>query len=123
MKQYVKTEAFDDGAIVRITLDRVEARNAQNRGLLVQLDKAFQAAEADDRVRVIILAGAGPLFTAGHDLGSKDDIAERTREAWAAGYRGLTPSTDYNVDYAMHASTRMEPLLRDIRRALSERRR
>ncbi len=37
------------------------------------------------------------------------------REAWQAGYRGLTPATDYNVDYAMHASTRMEPLLRDIR--------
>jgi glutamine synthetase len=37
------------------------------------------------------------------------------REAWANGYRGLTPATDYNVDYAMHASTRMEPLLRDIR--------
>ena len=37
------------------------------------------------------------------------------RQAWAAGYRGLTPATDYNVDYAMHASTRMEPLLRDIR--------
>jgi glutamine synthetase len=37
------------------------------------------------------------------------------REAWAAGYRGLTKSTDYNVDYAIHASTRMEPLLRDIR--------
>jgi glutamine synthetase len=37
------------------------------------------------------------------------------REAWAAGYRGLTPATDYNVDYAMLASTRMEPLLRAIR--------
>jgi len=37
------------------------------------------------------------------------------REAWASGYRGLTKSTDYNVDYAIHASTRMEPLLRDIR--------
>ena len=37
------------------------------------------------------------------------------RDAWAKGYRGLTPATDYNVDYAMHASTRMEPLLRDIR--------
>jgi glutamine synthetase len=37
------------------------------------------------------------------------------RQAWAAGYRGLPPATDYNVDYAMHASTRMEPLLRDIR--------
>ncbi len=37
------------------------------------------------------------------------------RQAWAAGYRGLTPASDYNVDYAMLASTRMEPLLRDIR--------
>ncbi|MGP4053735.1 glutamine synthetase family protein [Mycobacterium sp. 4D054] len=37
------------------------------------------------------------------------------RDAWKADYRGLTPATDYNVDYAIHASTRMEPLLRDIR--------
>jgi glutamine synthetase len=37
------------------------------------------------------------------------------REAWQLGYRGLTPATDYNVDYAMLASTRLEPLLRDIR--------
>ena len=34
------------------------------------------------------------------------------------GYRGLTPATDYNIDYAMLASTRMEPLLRDIRRGM-----
>ncbi|WP_006242032.1 glutamine synthetase family protein [Mycolicibacterium tusciae] len=37
------------------------------------------------------------------------------REAWAKGYRNLKPATDYNIDYAMLASTRMEPLLRDIR--------
>lgn len=37
------------------------------------------------------------------------------RDAWSKGYRGLTAATDYNVDYAMLASTRMEPLLRDIR--------
>ena len=37
------------------------------------------------------------------------------REAWAAGYRGLHKSSDYNVDYTIHASTRLEPLLRDIR--------
>ena len=37
------------------------------------------------------------------------------RDAWAADYRGLSKSSDYNVDYAIHASTRMEPLLRDIR--------
>jgi glutamine synthetase len=37
------------------------------------------------------------------------------RQAWASGYRGLTPGSDYNVDYAILASSRMEPLLRDIR--------
>ena len=40
---------------------------------------------------------------------------EGYREAWAAGYRGLRKASDYNVDYAIHASTRLEPLLRDIR--------
>ncbi|WP_395243540.1 glutamine synthetase family protein [Agromyces sp. MMS24-K17] len=40
------------------------------------------------------------------------------RTAWRRGYRDLTPASDYNVDYALHASTRMEPLLRDIRRAM-----
>jgi glutamine synthetase len=37
------------------------------------------------------------------------------RDAWAGGYRNLTAASDYNVDYAMLGSTRMEPLLRDIR--------
>ncbi len=37
------------------------------------------------------------------------------RSAWRRGYRDLTPGSDYNIDYALHASTRMEPLLRDIR--------
>jgi len=37
------------------------------------------------------------------------------REAWASGYRGLTPASDYNIDYSILASTRMEPLLRDLR--------
>lgn len=37
------------------------------------------------------------------------------RDAWARGYRDLTPSTDYNVDYDLLASGRLEPLLRDIR--------
>jgi glutamine synthetase len=37
------------------------------------------------------------------------------RAAWAKKYEGLTPSTDYNVDYNLLATTRLEPLLRDIR--------
>ncbi|SOJ54418.1 Glutamate--isopropylamine ligase [Mycobacterium simulans] len=37
------------------------------------------------------------------------------RQAWASRYRELTPASDYNIDYAILASSRMEPLLRDIR--------
>ncbi|MFH8252721.1 glutamine synthetase family protein [Microbacterium sp. B2969] len=40
---------------------------------------------------------------------------ETYRDAWAKGYRDLKPSTDYNVDYDLLASGRLEPLLRDIR--------
>jgi len=40
------------------------------------------------------------------------------RDAWKKGYTGLTPATDYNIDYALMASTRMEPLLRDIRNSM-----
>jgi enoyl-CoA hydratase len=75
--RFITQETFDDGRIVRIMLNRPEARNAQNRGLLVELEDAFRAAEADDQVRVVILGGAGPLFSAGHDMGSKAALAER----------------------------------------------
>ena len=40
------------------------------------------------------------------------------RHAWANGYRGLTAASDYNMDYAVQASSRMEPLLRDIRQQM-----
>ena len=75
--KYVTYETLDDGTIARIMLNRVKSRNAQNRGLLVELNDAFLEAEADDQVRVVILGGAGPLFSSGHDLGSKESIAER----------------------------------------------
>lgn len=76
--QYLTVESHDEGRIVRILLDRPDARNAQNRGLLVELDAAMLAAEADDTCRVVILGGTGPMFSSGHDMGSKaarDDYA------------------------------------------------
>lgn len=69
--RFVTYETLDEGTIARIMLNRPEARNAQQRGLLVELNEAFLEAEADDNVRVIILGGHGPMFSSGHDLGSK----------------------------------------------------
>jgi len=69
--EFLQYETHDDGRIVRILLDRPDARNAQNRGLLVELDEAFLRAEADDACRVVLLGGTGPMFSSGHDMGSK----------------------------------------------------
>jgi enoyl-CoA hydratase len=76
--EFVTYETLDRGAIARVMLNRPEARNAQNRGLLVELGDALLRAEADDQVRVVILGGLGPMFSSGHDMGSKQAIAERT---------------------------------------------
>lgn len=73
----VDYETLDDGRIARIWLNRPDVHNAQNRTLLVQLDEAFGRAEADDTVRVVILAARGKNFSAGHDLGSEATLLER----------------------------------------------
>lgn len=68
---FLRYETVGAGNIARIVLDRPETRNAQNRGLLVELDDAFRRAEQDDSIDVIILAGSGPAFSSGHDMGSE----------------------------------------------------
>ncbi len=57
-----------DGNVARITMNRPEVRNAQNRRMTYELNTAFTTAAFDDDVKAIILAGAGPHFSSGHDL-------------------------------------------------------
>jgi enoyl-CoA hydratase len=58
------------GATAVVTMDRPEYRNAQNSRMTYALDRAFQRAVDDDAVKVIVLAGAGKHFSAGHDIGT-----------------------------------------------------
>ena len=59
-----------DGAIARVTMNRPEYGNAQNSAMTYALDDAFYRAAADDDVTVVVLAGAGKHFSAGHDIGT-----------------------------------------------------
>src|SRR6266568_3729925 len=54
--------------IARVVMNSPEARNAQNLQMTYDLNAAFDQAVQDDEVKVIILAGSGPHFSAGHDL-------------------------------------------------------
>jgi enoyl-CoA hydratase len=64
----VRYERQDSTAVV--TMDRPQYRNAQNSAMTYALDAAFTRAVDDDEVAVIVLAGAGEHFSAGHDIGS-----------------------------------------------------
>jgi enoyl-CoA hydratase len=58
------------GPVAIVTMNRPEYRNAQNSAMTYALDEAFTAAVDDAEVRVVILAGEGKHFSAGHDIGT-----------------------------------------------------
>lgn len=54
--------------VVTLTLNRPEARNSLSIGLMSALEEALAAIAVDPAARVVVIAGAGPAFCAGHDL-------------------------------------------------------
>src|SRR5437870_2538571 len=68
------------GSVELITMNRPEVRNAQNTALITELDDAMHAADDDGAVNVIVLAGAGKDFSAGHDL--KAYVGEAPSDEW-----------------------------------------
>lgn len=60
-----------------IRLERPRYRNAQSRVLLEEVDRAFDRAERDPSVKVVMLTAAGDHFSSGHDLGTPEEQADR----------------------------------------------
>jgi enoyl-CoA hydratase/carnithine racemase len=71
------------GPVALVTMNRPEYRNAQNSAMTYALDEAFTRAVDDAAVKVIVLAGAGKHFSAGHDIGTpgRDVDTSFTRKA------------------------------------------
>jgi enoyl-CoA hydratase/carnithine racemase len=66
----------DRGAVRHLVLDRPEKRNALNRELIESLGGAIEEAAADSSVRVVVLRGEGPMFSAGMDVGDLRELSE-----------------------------------------------
>jgi len=72
------------GGVARITMNRPRQRNAQSVRMTYELNDAFDRAAQDDAVKVIILAGSDPHFSAGHDLRDRSSPGEhRTVGTWS----------------------------------------
>ncbi|MEV6930643.1 enoyl-CoA hydratase [Dactylosporangium sp. NPDC051485] len=67
-----------EGPVAVVTMHRPRYRNAQNSAMTYALDDAFGRAAADDDVKVIVLAGAGDHFSAGHDIGTPGRDIDRS---------------------------------------------
>ena len=70
------------GGIATLTLNRPEARNALSVALMREMQDALDSLRADTAVKVVIIAGNGPVFCSGHDL--KEMRAEPKRAAYEA---------------------------------------
>jgi enoyl-CoA hydratase len=68
---------YQPGPVARIILNRPKYLNAQSLIMREEMDDAFARATADDEVGAIILSGAGTSFSAGHDIGTPEDLADR----------------------------------------------
>jgi enoyl-CoA hydratase len=102
MPDYTQIRYDLDGRVARVTLDRARYRNAQSRLLLEEMDDAFARAAEDRDVGVIVLMGAGDHFSAGHDLGTPEEVADREARPPEEGMRGrYKRSWDSNIDKSL----------------------
>src|SRR5579885_2120887 len=67
-----------NNGVAEVRLNRPEARNAMNLPMCLGLREAFEALDAEEDIRVVLLTAAGPAFCAGADLKERTD----KDEAW-----------------------------------------
>ena len=79
MNASVLLEEHDRG-VLRLTLNRPDARNALSAALMSALREALARTATDPQARVVVIAGAGPAFCAGHDL--REMRADQRRETY-----------------------------------------
>ncbi len=78
----------DDGAVACLTLNAPASLNALSTPMLQALDAALQALAADRTIRVVVLKGAGRVFSAGHDL-KEMQAARAAPDGGAAAFKTL----------------------------------
>jgi enoyl-CoA hydratase/carnithine racemase len=98
------------GSVELVTMNRPEVRNAQNTQLLTELDEALHAADRDPDVNVIVVAGAGPHFSSGHDL--KAYVGEAPSDEWHE--KRKTPEGKFEHERTMYFDKAMA--IRDLAR-------
>ena len=75
MPNYEHLRRTDEGPVATVSLARPESRNALSAALIEEITRCFEELAEDDALRVVVLAGEGPFFCAGADVGYMRDTA------------------------------------------------
>jgi enoyl-CoA hydratase len=67
---------YQPGRVARLILNRPRYLNAQSRIMREEMDDCFTRAMEDEKVGVVVLSGAGTSFSAGHDIGTPDEVVD-----------------------------------------------
>ncbi len=102
----------DGDHVVRITIDRPEARNSCDMEHFKLLREAWERFAAEDDARVAIVTGVGEAFFSGADL--KRYIPEITKFQQRIAEEGLTEIDGYRLDDGTRAVLRNWPLYKPV---------
>src|SRR5262245_58143114 len=100
---YASADGLDvafDGRVLRCTLNRPDKRNALNDPMMLGLNDALDTANRDERVRAVLLTGAGEHFCGGADIvarNAKDESGERPPRPRAGSIQRRVVSTAHRL--------------------------
>ena len=87
MSSLINVERLTDGS-ARVTLDRPEKLNALSSALIAELTGALEELSKDDALRVVVLTGAGRVFSAGADVAELSGLDETSAERFIRALHG-----------------------------------
>jgi enoyl-CoA hydratase len=114
-----------DDRIAKIILNRPEKRNALNWPLFADLSAALRQAEKDKNIRVIIIKGAGPCFSSGHDLSETmgDSPLHKGSMSWDESIKSSGPGVSVwdsrahvqgHINYVLEIWNNWKPIIAQV---------
>lgn len=112
-----------EGSVATITLNRPDRRNALDDVLIEQLDEAVRYADLDESIRVIVIAGEGASFCAGHDIsgpepnmeaGGRKATLPRNQTTWTGAERRFRREDRLYLDASLAIRNVTKPTLAQV---------
>jgi enoyl-CoA hydratase/carnithine racemase len=95
--------ATTENGVLWLTLNRPQRRNPLSTEMIAALSQSIAAGNQDPAVKVMVIAGSGPAFSAGHDLAEIQRRADEEHTAWQARVQQLLAACAALMNSILHS--------------------